>query len=187
MLDHATLALACQRIALVLAELALLGRGHEREHVRCVDVAQQETGFDEVIARVEIAVVLKRRAEAARRRVDAQQVAAEEGFERHVEELHEHVAHVVAHPLFEDIDQEAAVLFSADRALGDQVAGLCVKRSLLAGRLSPALVGDGDRLLGGALDDGDELHPLGTELVAEETVDGAAVFLIGRVDRCREY
>ena len=92
----------------------------------------------------------------------------------------------MAHPLLEDIDEEAAVLFGADRALGHQVAGLRVEQALLAGLLAPALVGDRDRLLGGALDDRDELHPLGAQLVAEEAIDGAAVVLVGGVDRAQD-
>ena len=42
------------------------------------------------------------------------------------------------------------------------------------------------RLLGGALDDRDELHPLRAQLVAEEAIDRAAVFLVGGVDRAQD-
>ena len=74
----------------------------------------------------------------------------------------------------------------ADGALGDQIAGLRVEQALAAARpLAPALVGDGERLLGGALDDRDELHPLRAQLVAEEAIDGAAVLLVGGVDRAQ--
>ncbi len=139
-----------------------------------------------MVAGIQIAVVLQRRAVAAGGRVDAQQVAAEEGLERDVEQLHVDLAHVVAHPLLEDVDQEAAVLFGADRALGDQVAGLRVEQALLARLLAPALVGDLDRLLGGALDDRDELHPLRAQLVAEEAVHRAAVLLVGGVDGAQD-
>ena len=105
-----------------------------------VDVAELEAWLDEMVAGVEVAVVLQRRSVAAGRRMDAQQVAAEEGLQRDVEELHEHLAHVVAHPFLEHVDEEAAVLFGADRALGDEVAGLRVEQALLPGcSLQPLL------------------------------------------------
>ena len=151
-----------------------------------MDVAELVLRLDEVIAGVEVAVVLQRRAVAAGGRVDAEQVAAEEGFQRDVEELHVDLAHVVAHPLLEDVDQEAAVLLGPDRALGDQVAGLRVEQPLLARLLAPALVGDLDRLLGGALDDRDELHPLRAQFIAEEAIDGAPVVLVGGVDGAQD-
>jgi hypothetical protein len=92
----------------------------------------------------------------------------------------------VAHPLFEDIDEEAAVLFASHRAFRDQIAGLRVEQTLAAGLLAPALVGDLDRLLGGALDDRNELHPLCAKLVAEESIDRAAMLFIGGVDRAKD-
>ena len=95
----------------------------------CVDVAELLARLDEMIAGVEIAVVLQRRTVAAGGGVDAQQMAAEIRFERHVEELDEDPADVAAHPFLEDVDQEAAVLLAADRALGDQVAGLRVEQA----------------------------------------------------------
>ena len=178
----ATLALPGQRVALVLAELALLGRGDHGEHVGLVDVAQQVLWFDEVIARVQVTVVLQRRAVAAGGRVDTQHVAAEEGLERDIEQLHIDLTHVTSHPFLEHIDQEAAVLFGAHRPFGDQVAGLGIEQALLAGHFAPALVGNADGLLGGALDDGDELDPLRAQFVAKEAVDRPPMVLVGGID-----
>src|ERR1039457_4048037 len=110
-------------------------------------------------------------------------MAAEIGLERHVEHLDEDIAHSMAHPLLENVNEEAAVLFAADRARRYQVAGLRIEQALAAGLLAPALVGDIDCLLGGTLDDRDELHPLRAHLIAEETIDRAPVFLVGCVDR----
>src|ERR1035441_1091631 len=68
----AAAALGRERFALVLAELALLRRGHELQHVRFMDVAELETRLHEMIAGVYIAVVLERRTVAAGGRMDAQ-------------------------------------------------------------------------------------------------------------------
>ena len=97
-------------------------------------------------------------------------MAAEERFEGHVEELDVHLPDIVAHPFLEDIDEKSAVLLRADRALSDQIARLRVEQTFAARMRTPALVGKLQRLLGGSLDDGDELQPLGTQLVAEEPV-----------------
>jgi len=56
---------------LVQAELPLLRRRDELDHRRLEDVAQAVVGLDEVIARIQVAVVLQRERVAARRRVDA--------------------------------------------------------------------------------------------------------------------
>ena len=59
--------------------------------------------LDEVVARVEVAVVLERHALAAGGLEDAEAGdAAHVGREHAVEELHEHLADVAAHPLVED-------------------------------------------------------------------------------------
>jgi hypothetical protein len=79
--------------------------------VSLVAVAEPVMRFDEMIAGIKVAVVLKGRAVATSRCVDAQQMAAEIGLERHVEELNVNTAHVMTHPLFEDIHEEAAILF----------------------------------------------------------------------------
>src|SRR6266849_957905 len=110
-------------------------------------------------------------------------MAAEIGLERYVEHLDKNLAHVMAHPVLEDVHKEAAVLFAPNRALRYQIAGLRVKQALAAGLLAPAQVGDVDRVRIGALDDGNKLQPLGAHLVAEETIDSAAVFMVGGIDR----
>lgn len=69
--DLACLTLGGERIALVLAEFVLLGRGHERQHVCLVNVAEPITRLNKVIARVQIAGVFQRRAVAAGRRMHA--------------------------------------------------------------------------------------------------------------------
>src|SRR5882762_1730400 len=103
-------------------------------------------------------------------------MAAEIGLERHIEHLDKNTAHVMAHPLLEDIDEEAAVLFAPHRAFRYEVSGLPVEQALAARLLAPALVGDIDSLLGGALDDRDKLQPLCAHLIAEETINRAAVY-----------
>ena len=42
--------------------------------------------------------------------------------------MHVHMAYIAAHPLLKDADQEVAVLFRADRTIGDQRPRLCVQR-----------------------------------------------------------
>src|SRR5450755_2457561 len=113
-------------------------------------------------------------------------MAAEISLERHVKHLDKNFAHVMAHPLLENIYEEAAVLLSSDGAIGDEISGLCVEQAFAAGLLTQTQVGDINRLRAGALDDGNELHPLGFHLIAEETIDGAAMFLVGSVDRAQD-
>src|SRR5216683_281349 len=113
-------------------------------------------------------------------------MAAEISLEGHVEHLDKNLTHVVAHPLLKNIYEEAAVLFATDRALGHEVAGLRVQQALAAGLLAPAEVGDIDGFRTGALDDGNKLHPLCTHFIAEETIDGTAVLLVGGVDRAQD-
>ena len=73
-------------------------------------------------------------------------------------------------------------MLGTHRAFGDQIAGLGIEQTLLAGHFAPALVGDADGLLGRALDDGDELDPLRAQLVAKEAVDRPSVMLVGGID-----
>jgi hypothetical protein len=108
------LALRGQRISLLVSELALFRRGDELLQVSLVNVTEPKARFDEMIAGVKIAVVLQRRAVTARRRVNAQQMAAEIRLKRHLEELNINAAYVMTYPLLEDIHQEAAVLFTSD-------------------------------------------------------------------------
>src|SRR5579872_1253906 len=113
-------------------------------------------------------------------------MAPEIGFEGHVEKLDIDSADVAPRPFLENVDQEAAILLAADRAIGNQIAGLGVEQALAsAGPIAPALIGDFDRFRGGALNDRDELHPLGAEFVAKETIDRAAMRLVGGVNRAK--
>src|SRR5579864_4208363 len=109
-------------------------------------------------------------------------MTAEIGLEGHVEHLDKDLADIMAHPLLENVHQKLAVLFGTDGTVGYEVSVLGIKQALLAGLLTPALVCDIDGLSGGALDDRDELYPGSVHLVAEETIDRTAVFLVGGVD-----
>ena len=139
-----------------------------------------------MIAGVDVAVVLERGPEAAGRGMDAEEMAAEIGLERHVEELHEHFADVAPHPFLENVDEKASVLLAPDRAVGHEIAGLGVEKALARAVIAPALVGDRERLGRRPLDDRDELHPFGAELVAEEAVDLSAMLLVGGVDGAQD-
>ncbi len=131
--DLATLALCRERIAFVIAELSLLGRGHKFHEVRFVNVAELVARFDEMIAGIHVAVVFERRAISAGGGVDAQKMAAEISFQRDVEHLNENLANVVPDPFFEDIHEEAAVLLTSDRAFRNRhVLPDCVAEQTLA-------------------------------------------------------
>src|SRR5271166_4241840 len=176
-------ALSGQRVAFVVAELAHLRRGDEIDQRRRRDVAELLPRLDEMIAGVEIAVVFERRPIAAGRRVDAEEMAPEIGFERDVEELDEHAPHIAPHPFLENVDEELAILLAANRAVGDQISGLGVEKALARARpIAPALVGDGERLGRRPLDDRNELDPRRAEFVAEEAVDPSPMLLVGGVD-----
>src|SRR5579872_19874 len=109
-------------------------------------------------------------------------MASEIGLKRDIEHLHKNFADVMPHPLLEDIDEEAAILFASDGAFGYEISGLRVEQALAAELLAPALVRDIDRFFRGALHDGDKLHPLRVHLVAEETIDRSAVLLVGGIN-----
>ena len=180
------LALRRERVALVIAELALLGRGNKLHQVSLMDIAQLVAGLDEVIARINIAVVLESRAISAGRSVNAEQMPAKIGLERHIEHLYKDRAHVVAHPLLENIHEELTILFAADGAFGDEVSGLSVEQAFAAWLFAPALVGDINCFRRGAFDDGNKLYPFRFHLVAKKTVNGAAVFLVCGIDGAQD-
>ena len=184
--NSAVLALLREQIAFVIAKLALLWRCHHLQKGALVNIAEQVFRLDEMIAGIKVAVVLQCRAVSAGWSVDAQQVAAEESFERHIEQLNKHFAHVMPNPLLENVHEELAVLPAADCSVRYHVAGLRVEDALAARLLAPAQVRDIDRVCAGALDDRDELHPLCPHLVAEETVNRASVLLVGGVDRTKD-
>ena len=70
--DLASLTLVGEGIALIVSELALTGRCYELQHVCLMDVSEFEAGLDEMVAGIEIAVVLQSRSVAAGRGVEAQ-------------------------------------------------------------------------------------------------------------------
>ena len=119
--------------------------------------------------------MLEREREPARLRVDAQPGRlADPVGERDVEHLHVHLADVAAHPLLEDVDQEAAVLLAADRAVRDRAPLLLVQRPVAPRRPRHLAVGG----LGDPLDDRDELDEARAALVAEEAVHLAAAVAV---------
>src|ERR1700677_4891876 len=136
-----------------------------------------------MVARVEVAVILQRRSVPAGWGVDAQQVAPEKSLERYIEQLNKHFAHIMTNPLLEDVDEELTVLPATDSPVGYHVAGLRVKNALAANLLTPSQVCDINRVSVGSLDDGDELNPLCTHLIAKETIDRTTVFFISGIHR----
>ena len=145
-------------VELVLPERPLLRRLHQLDHRLGVDVAEQVIGLDEVVARIQVAVVLERERVAACRRVDAQAVRP-----RCDPSVTSNICTKTV-PTSRRIhssntaDEEVAVLLGPDRALGDQRSRLRVEQPPAAGRVAPPCVRQLERLLGGALDDRDELE-----------------------------
>ena len=69
--DLASLTLGGEGIALIISELALTGRGHELQHMCLMDVSEFEAWLDEMVAGIEIAIVLQSWSVAAGRGVEA--------------------------------------------------------------------------------------------------------------------
>src|SRR5208337_4183127 len=184
--NRAFLAELRQRVVLALAEAELLLGRDQRLQRRVLDVAEQVIWLDVVIAGVHIAVVLHRQGPATRGRDDAGVVLPQPTAERHVEGDDIHFADIALHPFVVDADEELAELFRRHRALGDQVALLLVQRPVRTLQAAPALVGEGYRLLGSALDDGDQLDVLRLQLVAKEAVHGERVVGVGGVNRAED-
>src|SRR5579862_622822 len=151
-----------------------------------MNVAQFVTRFDKMIARVNIAVVLECWPVPASRSVDAEQMAAEIRLERHVKHLDVDLANIMAHPFFENIYEELAVLFTADGTVGYETAVLGIEQAFAAGLFAPTLVGNIDRFRTSAFHDGDELHPLGVHLVTKESINGPAMVFVGGVDGTKD-
>src|SRR5271166_3446543 len=113
---HAALAaLFGEPVALVVAEFAHLRRGDKIDERSRRDVAELLPRLDEMVAGIDITVVLEGGSIAAGRGMDAEKMPAEIGLERHVEELDEHASHVAPHPFLENVDEKAAVLLTPDR------------------------------------------------------------------------
>jgi hypothetical protein len=114
--DVAIAAVARQRVGLRLAKRPLLLGGDELDQVALGDVAEPVCGLDEVIAGVDVAGVLERERQPARLAVHAHATRlAHPVGQRGVEDLHVDLADVAAHPLLEDVDQEAAVAVGGHR------------------------------------------------------------------------
>src|SRR5215469_1431605 len=150
-----------------------------------MDISELVPRLDKVIARIDIPVVFQRWTVSARGSMNAQKMTAKIGLEGYVEKLDEHFPHIMTYPLFEDIDQKASILLTADGTLRYQVAGLGVEQPLATGLLTPALVRNVNCFGGGALDHRDELQPLCCHLLAEETINRAAIFLVRSVHRAQ--
>ena len=182
--DVAVEAVLRQRVSLVLPEPDAGAAEETRSSIRCVpDVPEQVAGLDEVVAGVEVAVVLERELEPAGLGVDADGALLTDAVrERAVEQLHVDRADVVPHPLLEDVDHEAPVLLGPDRALGDEVARLRVQGPALDA-IAPPRVRDREQLGRRALDDRDELDESGAEVVAQEAVHTRAVVAVRGVHR----
>ena len=90
--------------------VASLIRSHEIDHRSEVDVSEEVVGLNEVVAGVQVPIVLEGKGEPARLGEDAQArgltVPVRKGD---VEHLNVHAAYVVLHPLVEDLDEELAI------------------------------------------------------------------------------
>src|SRR6188768_1296520 len=113
-------------------------------------------------------------------------MSSEVCLERDIEELHEDIGHVVAHPFLEDIHEKLTVLLTANGAFRYQVSGLRVEQAFASGLFAPTLIGKVNGFRSGALDDWNELHPLCAHFVAEEAVNRTAVFLVCSVDGAQD-
>ncbi len=133
------------------------------------DVAHQVLRVDEVIARVEIPVVLERQAQSARLVEHAHSRLPETGPVacRGLDRLHEDAPHVVMQPLVEDRREEGAELLGPHRPLGGEAAPQVRRVALLVDTFH----------------DGDELHPVGPSIVPEEPVHLEGVVAVETVHR----
>ena len=99
----------------------VLGRVVDEKGERDVlDVAAEVARFDEMVAGVEVAVVLKGEGAAAGFGMDAEGGGlAGVSLQGNVEEIYEHIADVMLNPFIEEGGEETAVLFGEDGAIGD--------------------------------------------------------------------
>ena len=149
-----------ERIVFRVAEPALLLAEHEVAERRLPHVADEVARLDEVVAGIDVAVVLHDERGAAGRRDDAGIVLAEPAAERDVEGHDEHLADVPRHPLVEDRDQERAELARLHGPVGDQAPRLGVEWPVRSREPSPAAIGQRERLRRRPLDDRNELDVL---------------------------
>ena len=95
--------------------------------------------------------------------------------QRHVEQLHVDLAHVMPHPLIEDVNQESPQLLRLHRPFRNPVAGLAVEWPRATGPRSPPQVRQRNHIRVHSLHDRDELHEPGPQRVAEEAIHGQRV------------
>ena len=141
-----------------------------------------------MVAGVDVAVEFKREVVPAFGRMHAHGVLPKQRAEGRIEVLYEHPSDVPRDPFVEDLAKEPPVLRRPRGARGDRVPGLTVQHAdaLPAGG-APAVVFGTLELRGiDAFDDGDELHEVGAELIAEIPVDLKPMLLVRVVYRAQD-
>lgn len=111
----ADLALMRKALIFVASELQLSFAVHHRGDSVAVDVAQQVLGKNEVVARIDIAIVLNHpcMATGGAHGAKAGWLTSPAG-QGGIEQLHEHLPHIVTHPLVEDGTAEMGILKGAN-------------------------------------------------------------------------
>ena len=152
-----------QGVAFGKPELDAPPRAVDLRERRLADVAQQVFGIDEVVARIDVAVVLDDQRIAARlaHRADPRLHAAPLG-QRRVEHLYEILAHVGNDPLVKHVAEETPVSLGRHGPLGQP-------RPLAFGRDDQRAVVPRD--INHMLHGRQELHVAAPHRIAEETVD----------------
>lgn len=120
----AAVALSGQRRAFGFAEDTLSLAPDQPAQNRNADVTQKVRGIDEVIATVDIAVVIGDQHVPTLLAKNAQRVlGAHQRPESLIDDLHDHLAHVLPDPLVEDAAEKPAPFFGRDGACGDASCG----------------------------------------------------------------
>ncbi len=162
--DGAFAAITRQGRFFIQSKSALLLAAHQFDHGSFENIAQAVRRLNEMVAGIQVAVMLHCQRQSAGLLENAQAAGrAQPASQRGVEHLHENPAHVAAHPFVENGDEKIAVLFSRDGARR-QVVALLEARLVLA------------------LDDGNELDELRADLVAQEAVHFQRLMDIGGAD-----
>ncbi len=175
-----------QRFHLIPAELSLLVRGDELNHVGIVDITQQVVGLHVMVAGVEVTIMLHGQGIAAGGAEDAQAVLAYPTTQGDVEELHIDFAYIAPHPFLKYGDQKLAILFGLHRPFRNQAAFLQIERPLAPRPLAPAHIGQGQEIGRGSFDDRYELDKIGLQLIAEKTINLQRVAGIGGVNGAQD-
>ena len=153
-----------QGIALCLAELMLFVHHHNLGQRNIHDIAEFVIRLDIMVAGIDIAIVFHRHRQAAGFVKDAQsRRRTRPGSQRDIKNLHKDPADIMPHPFFINLNQKLPIAGRADRTVSDGIAFL----------IAAVIV---------AFDDGDELHELRPDLIAQECVDALAMFFVGGVD-----